>query len=108
MNAKIINAFGRKEGDPLPGATEAQEQVKPCDRTVKTIEAYLKLAKDGDLRGVALASTSNGYPVFSVIGSDTADAREMAALNIAIDEMKNVVLHTVFGGADVEDLEDGE
>jgi hypothetical protein len=106
MNGKIINAFGRKEGDPLPG-TE-QEPAKPCERTVKVLEAYLKMAKAGELRGVAVAGIALGYPAFSVVGSDDADARDLAVLNLAIDEMKGVVLETVFGEAEASNLEDEE
>jgi hypothetical protein len=106
MNAKIINAFGRKEGDPLPGATD--DKPEPCERTVKILEAYLKMAQAGDLRGVAIAGVTHGHPAFSVINSDDADIRDLSVLNLALDEMKNVIASAVFADSNLTTLEDEE
>jgi hypothetical protein len=108
VNGKIINAFGRKEGDPLPGSEPDTDAPKVCGRTVALLEAYLKMAQAGQLRGVAIAGLSGGFPAFSVVGSNDHDARDMAMLNLAIDEMKDIVRDAVFGDANITDLEDEE
>jgi hypothetical protein len=106
MNAKIINAFGRKEGDPLPGAEE--EAVQVCENSVKLLEFFLESAKAGHLAGVGVAAVVNGYPTCSVTGPTHHDARDFAVLSLANQMVGEQILALAMGNVDMDGLEDEE
>jgi hypothetical protein len=106
MNAKIINAFGRKEGDPLPGAEPKEVQV--CENSVKLLEFFLTLAKEGQLAGVAVGAVVNGYPTCSLTGPAHHDARDFAVLALANKMAQAQIMELALGNIDMDEIEEGE
>jgi hypothetical protein len=106
MNAQIINAFGRKPGDPLPGAEETKVEI--CENSVKLLEYFLGLAKEGALAGVAVGAVVNGYPTCSITGPGHHDARDFAVLALA-NRMAQVQIEALaMGNLEMDNLEEDE
>jgi hypothetical protein len=108
MNAKIINAFGRKVGDPLPGSEPVMDQPKVCARTIRILEEYLKMAQTGELHGIAIAGVAHGGPVQSVVVPDDADIRDFAVQTLAARMVYGQMLGMAFGATTTEVVEDPE
>lgn len=107
MNAKIINAFGRKDGDPLPGATDAPEKPAVCERTLAAVEAVLERVKAGEIRGIGIAGLGDGFPFTVLAGPDDHDARDLSVMLMSVELLKRQVVGTAASMADVEYV-DGE
>lgn len=106
MNAQIINAFGRKDGDPLPGQEKEGPQV--CENTLAAVEALLERVKAGEIRGIGVACIAEGYPLTVVAGPGDHDARDLSVLNMAVDLLKRQMVGIAVSMGEVEVLEDDE
>jgi hypothetical protein len=104
--AEIINAFGRKAGDPLP-ESEAVE-IKPCAASVILLKELTRLVESGDVRNLCAIGVADGRPV-SAFGIQTQEFVDLALLSVAADSLKER-LRDIIGrfGTAVQTIEDGD
>jgi hypothetical protein len=98
MNATIINAFGRKEGDPLPDADK--EETREIDTTsIVLLKTLIGWIEEGKLRNVGVIGISgDGLPISTVNHLD-ADILDICLLNLAADSLKDRIREIASGGA---------
>ncbi|MCK1543405.1 hypothetical protein IVB12_15925 [Bradyrhizobium sp. 179] len=107
MNGKVINAFGRKDGDPLPGQ-EADDKPQVCENTLAAVEALMERVKAGEIQGIGVACIGNGYPLTVLAGPPTHDARDLSVLLMSVELLKRQVVGTAVSMAEVDYVEEDE
>jgi hypothetical protein len=104
--AEIINAFGRKAGDPLPVSEPVK--IKVCSASLTLIKELTRLVEAGEVRNLCAIGVSDGRPV-AAFGIHTQEFSEMALLSVAADSLKERLRDIIgqFRSA-VQTIEDGD
>jgi hypothetical protein len=97
MNATIINAFGRKEGDPLP---DAEEETREIDTTsIVLLKTMIGWCEEGKLRNVGLIGISDEGLPLSTVNHHGAGILDICLLNLAADSLKDRIRDIAAGGS---------
>jgi hypothetical protein len=86
--ADIIHAFGRKADDALP---ETPKKVEVCIASLAVLRTSLEDVKSGSTKFACVIAIRDGYPLLVVSGLDDAGIHDLAALNVALDELKRSI-----------------